>query len=77
MVQLTVRRLDARLLQALRVRAATNGRSTEAEIREILRAALEPERRSFKDHLRAMPCDGLDDEADFSRAADLPRDVEL
>jgi plasmid stability protein len=31
--------------RALRVRAATHGRSTEAEVREILEAAVKPEGR--------------------------------
>lgn len=41
MATLTVRNLDEVLVKHLRVRAAENGRSAEAEHREILRAALE------------------------------------
>jgi len=41
MATLTVRNLDESLVKRLRVRAAENGRSAEAEHREILRAALE------------------------------------
>jgi plasmid stability protein len=41
MATLTVRNLDEVLVRRLRVRAAENGRSAEAEHREILRAALE------------------------------------
>jgi antitoxin FitA len=41
MATLTVRNLDEVLVKRLRVRAAENGRSAEAEHREILRAALE------------------------------------
>lgn len=41
MATLHVRNLDDGLVQKLKVRAAQNGRSTEAEHREILRAALE------------------------------------
>jgi len=39
MPSLTVRQLDARLKQRLRLRAAKNGRSVEDEVRNILRAA--------------------------------------
>jgi len=41
MATLTVRNLDDGLVRRLRIRAAENGRSAEAEHREILRAALE------------------------------------
>ncbi len=37
---LTVRNVDARLKEALRVRAARRGHSMEAELRDILRRAL-------------------------------------
>jgi plasmid stability protein len=40
MATLTIRQLDDRLKQRLRVRAAHNGRSMEEEAREILRGAL-------------------------------------
>jgi plasmid stability protein len=42
MAQLIVRDVDEALVQALRLRAAANGRSAEAEHRMILRAALAP-----------------------------------
>jgi plasmid stability protein len=42
---LTVRNLPDEVHRALRVRAATHGRSTEAEVREILEAAVKPEGR--------------------------------
>ena len=41
MATLTVRDLDDQLKAQLRVRAAHNGRSMEAEVRQILRDALE------------------------------------
>jgi plasmid stability protein len=49
----------------------------EAEHREILRQALLPaeKRKPFKDLLLAMPQVG--DDADFERASDRGRDVEL
>ncbi len=40
MATLTIRQLDDKLKQRLRVRAAQNGRSMEEEAREILRGAL-------------------------------------
>ena len=40
MAQLTVRKISRELVDALERRAAANGRSTEAEHREILRASL-------------------------------------
>ena len=42
---LTVRNLPDDVHRALRVRAAQHGRSTEAEIREILANAVKPESR--------------------------------
>ncbi|WP_218509416.1 Arc family DNA-binding protein [Variovorax sp. dw_308] len=42
---ITVRNLPDEVHRALRVRAATHGRSTEAEIRDILEAAVKPEGR--------------------------------
>ena len=40
MTTLTIRNVDARLKERLRVRAAQNGRSMESELRHILSAAL-------------------------------------
>jgi antitoxin FitA len=40
LAQLTVRKVDDRIVRALKQRAASHGRSAEAEHREILRAAL-------------------------------------
>lgn len=45
MAILTVRNVPDEVHRALRVRAARHGRSTEAEVREILAAAVKPERR--------------------------------
>lgn len=44
---LTVRNLDEDLVRRLKIRAAENGRSAEAEHREILRAALAAEAGDF------------------------------
>ena len=45
MATVTVRNLPDEVHRALRVRAAHHGRSTEAEIREILEAAARPPER--------------------------------
>lgn len=45
MASVTVRNLSDETHRALRVRAATHGRSTEAEIRAILESAVRPESR--------------------------------
>ncbi|WP_348753496.1 plasmid stabilization protein [uncultured Aquincola sp.] len=45
MAVLTVKNLPDDVHRALRVRAAQHGRSTEAEVREILAAAVKPQGR--------------------------------
>lgn len=45
MSSITVRNVPDEVRRALRVRAARNGRSAEAEIREILEQAVKPEGR--------------------------------
>jgi plasmid stability protein len=45
MAMLTVRNLPDDVHRALRVQAALHGRSTEAEVREILAVAVKPENR--------------------------------
>jgi len=45
MAVLTMRNLPAEVHRALRVRAAQHGRSTEAEVRDILESAVRPEGR--------------------------------
>jgi plasmid stability protein len=76
MAQLIVRNIDSKLVRELKLRAARNGRSAEAEHREILRGALlrQPE-SSLKAHLRRMPDVG--DDADFESVRDRSRRVEL
>ena len=77
MRQLLVRRIEDRVVAALRARAARNGRSIEAEHRELLREALlsRPRRRSLKEHLLSIPEIGED--GDFARLRELPRKVKL
>ena len=57
MPQLIVRNLDRRIVDALKVRAASRGRSAEAEHREILEQALlgTAPALDFKAFLRSMP----------------------
>ncbi len=45
MASITVRNVPDEVHRALRVRAATHGRSTEAEIRDILESAVKPPKR--------------------------------
>jgi len=45
MAMLTVRSLSEDVHRALRVRAVQHGQSMEAEVREILEAAISPQRR--------------------------------
>jgi plasmid stability protein len=45
MAAVTIRNLPEETHRALKVRAAQNGRSTEAEIREIIEAAVRPASR--------------------------------
>jgi plasmid stability protein len=45
MASITVRNVPDEVHRAIRVRAAQHGRSAEAEIREILQAAVKPEGR--------------------------------
>ena len=54
MAQLTVRRLSRQIVDSLKQRAAANGRSGEAEHREILRQALLRADGNFADRARDM-----------------------
>lgn len=64
MAVLTVRNVPGEVHRALRVRGAEHGRSAEAEVREILSAALVPSRRiPLGDALAALGRDlGLTDD---------------
>ena len=76
MAQLLVRNVDDAVVQALKREAAKNGRSAEAEHREILRRQLlRAPRRSLKAHLLAMPEVG--DDRDFEVARPRARRVKL
>ena len=68
MSDLLVRNLDEGIVKARKARAAANGRSAEAEHRDILASALlRPRRRSLAEVLAAMPDVGVD--GDFERVA--------
>jgi antitoxin FitA len=77
---LTIRDLDEGLRASLRVRAARHGRSMEAEVREILRAALavsdagEPLGSRVRQRFAAIGGVELDvpERAEGPRAAGLP-----
>jgi plasmid stability protein len=77
MKQLVVRGVDPAVVKALRERAARNGRSAEAEHREILREALlGAPKMSFKEYLLTMPNVGRDE--DFQVRDKRPsREVDL
>ena len=76
MKQLIVRNVEDEVVRALKIRAAQQGRSMEAEHREILRITLlaSDSGASFKDHLLSMPDVG--DDADFLATRDLPREID-
>lgn len=66
MPDLIVRKLEPEIIEALKQRAARNGRSTEMEHRAILREVLMVlKKRSLAEVLAAMPNVGLD--SDFER----------
>lgn len=78
MATITIRALDDEVKAKLRVRAAGNGRSMEAEVREILWAAVSnpvPSRFGSRIRDRFGAVGGIDfelpDRADLPRAADL------
>lgn len=66
MPDLIVRKLEPEIIEALRQRAARNGRSAEMEHRAILREVLLVlKKRSFAEILATMPDVGQD--SDFTR----------
>ena len=81
MATLTIRDLDDDLKARLRVRAAENGRSMEAEVRELLRLALTtvgaPRDRVGTAIHRRFAGLGLDGELDLPKRDDVPRAADL
>ena len=75
-MQLIVRNLNDEVVRQLKMRAAQNGRSAEAEHRAILAEVLLPDRRPpLIDFLLTMPDVG--DDEDFERPRDLGREIDL
>jgi plasmid stability protein len=75
MASLLVRNLPDDLVRRLRIRAAENSRSAEAEHRAILEAALAPRpKRRLVDLLRDSPLAELD--PDRLRARDPGREID-
>jgi plasmid stability protein len=69
MPSLVVRHLDESIINALKARAATHHRSTEAEHRVILAEfLLNPQRKTFAEALACMPSVGTN--SDFQRMHD-------
>jgi plasmid stability protein len=75
MAQLIVRKVAPEVVAALRRRAASKGRSMEAEHRAVLCEALVPAGPSLKQMLLEMPDAGKD--SDFERIRQRPRRVRL
>jgi len=76
LAKLLVRNIDEDLVRALKERAGANGRSVEAEHREILTAALiRPRRRSLAELLAAMPEAGRDEDFVRIQSSSVPPDV--
>lgn len=73
MAQLIVRNLNDGVIRRLKLRAAQNGRSAEAEHREILKTALLSPRttKTLKDLLLGIPDTGED--GDFEPPPSEPR----
>jgi plasmid stability protein len=79
LAQLIVRNLNDGIIRRLKLRAAQNGRSAEAEHREILKVMLMAPRsaKTLKDLLLGMPDSGDDADFDaFAPSASSPVDPE-
>ena len=69
MANLIVRNIDEKIVDALKARAGKNGRSAEAEHRQILESVLlRPQKKSLAEALRTIPNVGED--KDFTRHDD-------
>jgi len=76
MADLLVRGVEESLVRALKKQAGEHGRSSEAEHRAILKAALlSPPRRKLADLLAAMPDVGRD--TDFARQPERGDDADV
>jgi antitoxin FitA len=78
MSTLTIRNLDDDVKARLRVRAAQNGRSMEAEAREILKHSVEPPAETgVGARLRARLAGLRLDELEIPPRTDMPRDIDF
>ncbi len=81
MAALTIRNLDEDVKRRLRIRAAENGRSMEAEAREILRAALRerltPPTRGFGTRAAAIFAEAGGAELEIPPRTDMPREIDV
>jgi plasmid stability protein len=76
MNQITIRRLDAAIVQGLKTRAAAAGHSMEQEARKILEAAVLPPREGIAERLRlAMATRTPRDTASYGDSARLLRQL--
>ncbi len=78
MSTLTIRNLDDDVKARLRVRAAQNGRSMEAEAREILRQSVAiPARGGIGTRIHRRLAGLGFEELEFPARTELPREIEL
>lgn len=74
MASITVRNLPDETHRALRIRAAQNGRSTEAEVRSILEEAVSPkDRTKIGSELRAFGTKNKLNDLKIERDKEAPR----
>jgi len=74
---LTIRQLDERTHAGLRGRAAKHGRSVEAEVRAILRAAVDTPEENFLMALRGAVAEVGGVDLALPERTDLSREVDL
>jgi plasmid stability protein len=77
MATLTIRQVDEHTHAGLRGRAAQHGRSVEAEVRAILRAAVDVPEENFLVALRAAVAEVGGAELELPARDEHPREVQL
>lgn len=77
MSTLTIRNLDDDVKARLRVRAAQNGRSMEAEAREILTQSVEPRRTGVGTFIHERLRGSGFDEIEFPPRTEMPREIDF
>lgn len=77
MATLTIRNVGQTTHARLRERAARNGRSVEAEVRDILDAAVEAPTQNILLELHERLGGSIDDDFEFLPRESEPRDVDL